>query len=230
MNPGERGGSGVECRTPEREVRGSRPTSAVLCPWARHFTPRKYWLITQEAMAPSRHDWKIVDWDVKPQHNQPTMWTKCIWWNLCLKFGFHWHNGRDSDWKWLMQGSLLYDNITGCVARPTVGCWLVKKISTLIGYLLTDGLNYLTVKYLAGWHFEKRAAVLKHFISSIFSLLCIALWHYVREHIIYTVYSDCVLVFAFAFLSCKKKKNCFKQDFLPWIIQKLVNIYQHFKE
>ena len=69
---GERGGSVVECRTPEREVRGSRPTSTVLCPWARHFTPRKYWLITQEAMAPSRHDWKIVDWDVKPQHNQPT--------------------------------------------------------------------------------------------------------------------------------------------------------------
>ena len=71
-NTGERGGSVVECRTPEREVRGSRPTAAVLCPWARHFTPRKYWLITQEAMAPSRHDWKIVDWDVKPQHNQPT--------------------------------------------------------------------------------------------------------------------------------------------------------------
>ena len=47
-------------------------TAAVLCPWARHFTPRKYWLITQEAMAPSRYDWKIVDWDVKPQHNQPT--------------------------------------------------------------------------------------------------------------------------------------------------------------
>ena len=70
--PGERGGSVVECRTPEREVRGSRPTAVVLCPWARHFTPRKYWLITQEAMAPSRHDWKIVDWDVKPQHNQPT--------------------------------------------------------------------------------------------------------------------------------------------------------------
>ena len=69
---GERGGSVVECRTPEREVRGSRPTAAVLCPWARHFTPRKYWLITQEAMAPSLYDWKIVDWDVKPQHNQPT--------------------------------------------------------------------------------------------------------------------------------------------------------------
>ena len=74
---GERGGSVVECGTPEREVWGSRPTSAVLCPWARHFTPRKYWLITQEAMAPSRHDWKIVDWDVKPQHNQPTNLMGC---------------------------------------------------------------------------------------------------------------------------------------------------------
>ena len=72
---GERGGSVVECRTPEREVRGSRPTAAVLCPWARHFTPRKYWLITQEAMAPSRYDWKIVDWDVKPQHNQNLFYT-----------------------------------------------------------------------------------------------------------------------------------------------------------
>ena len=57
---GERGGSVVECRTPEREVRGSKPTAAVLCPWARHFTPRKYWLITQETMAPSRHDWKLL--------------------------------------------------------------------------------------------------------------------------------------------------------------------------
>ena len=60
----------VECRTPEREVGGSKPTAAVLCPLARHFTPRKYWLITQEAVAPSRHDCKIVDWDVKPQHKQ----------------------------------------------------------------------------------------------------------------------------------------------------------------
>ena len=28
----ERGGSVVECRTPEREVGGSKPTAAVLCP------------------------------------------------------------------------------------------------------------------------------------------------------------------------------------------------------
>ena len=76
---GERGGSVVECRTPEREVRGSKPTAAVLCPWARHFTPRKYWLITQEAMAPSRHDWKIVDWDVKPQHNTTQTVGDIIW-------------------------------------------------------------------------------------------------------------------------------------------------------
>ena len=36
---GERGGSVVECRTPEREVRGSKPTSAVLCPWADTLLP-----------------------------------------------------------------------------------------------------------------------------------------------------------------------------------------------
>ena len=29
---GERGGSVVECLTPEREVGGSKPTAAVLCP------------------------------------------------------------------------------------------------------------------------------------------------------------------------------------------------------
>ena len=29
-------------------------------------------------MAPSRHDWKIVDWDVKPQHNQQPIYTKKI--------------------------------------------------------------------------------------------------------------------------------------------------------
>ena len=35
-------------------------------------------------MAPSRYDWKIVDWDVKPQHNQPTLVT-------------HWAHSEDSD-------------------------------------------------------------------------------------------------------------------------------------
>ena len=68
----------VACRTPEREFGGSKPTAAVLCPWARHFTPPKYWLITQEAMAPSRHDWKIDDWDLKPQHKQINVWLKVV--------------------------------------------------------------------------------------------------------------------------------------------------------
>ena len=35
----------------------------------------------------------------------------------------------------------------------------------------------------------------------------------VREHIIYTVYSDCVLVFAFAFLSCKNKTSALNKTF-----------------
>ena len=34
-------------------------------------------------MAPSRYDWKIVDWDVKPQHNQnlraSLMWGELSW-------------------------------------------------------------------------------------------------------------------------------------------------------
>ena len=30
--PGERGGSVVECRIPEREIGGSKPTATVLCP------------------------------------------------------------------------------------------------------------------------------------------------------------------------------------------------------
>ena len=115
---GERGGSVVECRTPEREVRGSRPTAAVLCPWARHFTPRKYWLITQEAMAPSRHDWKIVDWDVKPQHNQPTyqicidiigkeQWVHYVWW-----YAQHFQDGNNSTYHhrmgWVVGGHLVF--------------------------------------------------------------------------------------------------------------------------
>ena len=32
VNSGERGGSVVELWTPEREVGGSKPTSALLCP------------------------------------------------------------------------------------------------------------------------------------------------------------------------------------------------------
>ena len=75
-----------------QEVGGSIPTAAVLCPWARHFTSRKYWLITQEAVAPSRHDWKIVDWDVKPQHKQH-------------KWAVSWQNQQNGMWAQRRLGS-----------------------------------------------------------------------------------------------------------------------------
>ena len=45
---GEPGGSVVERRTPEREVGGSKPTSAVLCSESTGNT--------QEAVAVTRHD------------------------------------------------------------------------------------------------------------------------------------------------------------------------------
>ena len=48
-----------------------------------HWAPRKYWLITQEAVALSQHDWKIADWDIKPQHKQTNK--------------LHWDRGK----KWL---------------------------------------------------------------------------------------------------------------------------------
>ena len=112
---------------------------------------------------------------------------------------------------------------------PQLGVGWGKRLVLLIGYLLTDGLNCLTQIFSRLAFGIKGCSSKTHFISSIIGLLCPALWHYVREHIIHTVYSDCVLVFAFAFLSCKKK-ICFKQDFLHWIIQKLAKICQDFKE
>ena len=35
-------------------------------------------------MAPSRYDWKIVDWDVKPQHNQPS--AQHNWYHKIFKY------------------------------------------------------------------------------------------------------------------------------------------------
>ena len=61
----------VEGRTPEREVRGFILTQvAVLCPWARYIYFSKSTGNTQEAVAPSRHDWKIGYWDVKQNRNE----------------------------------------------------------------------------------------------------------------------------------------------------------------
>ena len=57
---GERGGSVVERRTPEREVGGSKPTPP--CCVLEHVTllPENTGN-TQAAVAPFRHDWNSVD-------------------------------------------------------------------------------------------------------------------------------------------------------------------------
>ena len=138
---GERGGSVVECRTPEREVRGSRSTAAVLCPWARHFTPRKYWLITQEAMAPSRHDWKIVDWDVKPQHNQPKPVYKC---------------GHNIQFVEFVTGLDFSPNKTSITLLFGLKGWLFSEVSNTVGeehyYPFKCRLPLLfSIVYLRGW-------------------------------------------------------------------------------
>ena len=151
--------------------------------------------------------------------------------NLAMTYCYLWLTEK----LWLLGGTapkrpplkhLLHYYQSLLTTQPAVGCWLGKKVRTLIDYLLTNGLNCLTVKDLAGWHLGKRAAVLK-LISFPVYLGCYAL-HYGIMYVS-TVYTGCVLVFAFAFLSCKKK-IFFKQDFLHWIIQKLAKIGQHFKE
>ena len=61
----------VEHQTPEREVGGSILTQVAICILEQDtFTSQKSTGNTQEAVAPSRHDSKIVNWDVKPQPKQ----------------------------------------------------------------------------------------------------------------------------------------------------------------
>ena len=61
----------VERQTLEQEVGGSILTQVtVLYPLARYIYLPKSTGNTQEAVAPSQHDKKIVDWDVKPQPKQ----------------------------------------------------------------------------------------------------------------------------------------------------------------
>ena len=72
------------------------------------------------------------------------------------------------------------------------GDWLGEKVSTLVGYLLTDGLNCLTVKYSAGWHLQWRASILK-LVSFPVYLGCYAL-HYGIMYVsrLYTLYIQIV--------------------------------------
>ena len=77
---GERGDSVVECQTLEREVWGSK-LSPPCCVLEQDTLLPGSTGNTQEAVAPSRHDWKIVDWDIKPQHNKTNyssvQWCAC---------------------------------------------------------------------------------------------------------------------------------------------------------
>ena len=56
----------VQHQTPEREVGGSKPTSALSLSKTLPESAGN----TQEAVAPSRHDWKIVAWDVNLHTNK----------------------------------------------------------------------------------------------------------------------------------------------------------------
>ena len=64
----------VERRTPEREVGGSILTQvSFVVSFSKIHLPPKSTGNTQEAVSPSRHDRKIVDWDIKPQPNQTNL-------------------------------------------------------------------------------------------------------------------------------------------------------------
>ena len=66
---GERGGLNVESLTPDREVGGSIPTTAVLCPSADSFTPQKVLVIpTKGWLRPVITERLLTD--LKHQHKQ----------------------------------------------------------------------------------------------------------------------------------------------------------------
>ena len=67
----EHGDIVVEHRSTNQEVLGLIPTGGtVLCPCARHIKSPEYWLVQRNGYLPSRHEWKIVDWGVKPKNNK----------------------------------------------------------------------------------------------------------------------------------------------------------------
>ena len=67
---GGQSGLVVECFSRDRGVAGSSLTSiTVLCPWARPINPCL--VLVQPRKDPSRHNWKIVDGDVKNQSKHP---------------------------------------------------------------------------------------------------------------------------------------------------------------
>ena len=50
----------------------ANPTTAVYCSLSKHLSSPKVLVNIQEAVAPSQHDWKIVDRDVEQKNNKKT--------------------------------------------------------------------------------------------------------------------------------------------------------------
>ena len=77
-------GSVVDCLTQDRGVASSSFTrGTALCPWARHFI--LCLALAQEDQ--SRHDWKIVDWDIKNQIKKKKNSGLEFWKKLCPQCG-----------------------------------------------------------------------------------------------------------------------------------------------
>ena len=70
---GERGGLVVEPRTAEQEVRFDTYLCRVVSLSKTHLLPNSTGN-TQAKVAPSRHDWKIVYWDIKLQQAISIRW------------------------------------------------------------------------------------------------------------------------------------------------------------
>ena len=70
-----------------------------------------------ETVAPSRHDWKIVDWDVKPQHKQ-TIWPPCLYMVKTLKKS---SLEPKDQWPWNLIRSIKYWSTTKYVQMMTLG-------------------------------------------------------------------------------------------------------------
>ena len=61
-------------------------------------------------MAPSRYDWKIVDWDVKPQYNQP-IFLFCIYDNVTCKTKVGNKSSYDADTTFMVIQCLTHDSL-----------------------------------------------------------------------------------------------------------------------
>ena len=91
-------------------------------------------------MAPSRYDWKIVDWDVKPQHNQHNHFIK-IYFNFIFYLTL---KTNEINTKYVSLGINKSDFLK---------LWINQKTTTLVTY----NLEYDSIK-------------LSQFVSSTFEL------------------------------------------------------------